>query len=340
MLAPAALLFGLAVRARRFAYRKGFLRSVSAGIPVVIVGNIVVGGSGKTPLALHVTECLKRAGWSPAILLRGYGGSARSPLPVMSSTDPLVAGDEAVLLAGRGSSPVWVGADRVRAARALRLAHPEVDILVLDDGLQHYRLRRDIEIAVVDGRGFGNGWMFPAGPLREPPSRLESVGAVISHEARIDGYAMQLVCHDVVRLASTEERRPLAGFSGCRVHAVAGIGDPERFFALLRAAGLLVTPHPFADHHPFSPGDIDFGDGLPVMMTEKDAVKLRRFASPECNWWVLPVSAKVDPAFDDWLLAELRDVRTALRPLGMARAHVPGSADTAADPGLEHGRKP
>ncbi len=339
VLLPIAFLFGLVVRVRRLAYRIGLLPSASAGIPVVIIGNLVVGGSGKTPLALHVSECLRGGGWSPAILLRGYGGSASRPLAVTHASDPAVAGDEAVLLAGRGRSPVWVGVDRVQAARALRAAHPDVDVLVMDDGLQHYRLRRDLEIVVVDGREFGNGWMFPAGPLREPVSRLNSVDAIVSHGSRMDGYAMRLDCHEAVRLGNALERRSLAGFSGHPVHAVAGIGNPERFFDQLRTGGIRVMSHPFPDHHPFSQQDIDFGDGVPVLMTEKDAVKLRAYASPERDWWVLPVTADIDPAFDAWLLATLRGIRDRLPLAAVTGSDVTSIRRAASESEQEHGRK-
>lgn len=299
------------VRARRLAYRLRLLKSESAGVPVVVVGNLVAGGSGKTPLALWIAEFLKDAGWSPALLLRGYGGNAPAPMAVTLTSAPALAGDEAVLLARRSRCPVWVGADRVQAVRALREQHPEVDVLVLDDGLQHYRLRRDIEIAVVDARGFGNGFLFPAGPLREPVGRLRGVDAVVSHGAKVDGFSMRLEGDIAVQLGNALERRPLSAFAGTPVHAVAGIGDPERFFLQLSAAGLTVIPHPFPDHHPFVPGEIEFGDGVPVIMTEKDAVKLRGETGRNStrDWWSFPVSAQLDPGFGPWLEQKLHRFR-------------------------------
>jgi tetraacyldisaccharide 4'-kinase len=206
---------------------------------------------------------------------------------------------------------VWVGADRVRVIDALRAAHPDVDVLVLDDGLQHYRLRRDVEIAVVDERGMGNGWLLPAGPLREPASRLKSVDAVVSHNAPVRGYAMTLAGDVLHRMTDGNDRKLVAALAGAKVHAAAGIGAPQRFFRQLEAFGVEVLAHPFPDHHPFSPRDLQFGDGLPVLITEKDAVKLRSAASPDVmrNWWVLPVTAKLDPAFGEWLLGRLDGFR-------------------------------
>jgi tetraacyldisaccharide 4'-kinase len=182
-----------------------------------------------------------------------------------------------------------------------------VNVLVLDDGLQHYAMRRDIEIAVVDARGLGNGFLLPAGPLREPRSRLRSVDAVVSHASSTRGYAMRLEGDVLHRMTDARERQPLKAFAGQRVHAVAGIGDPNRFFVHLGKAGLKVVPHPFPDHHPFTPRDLEFGDDAPVLLTEKDAVKLRGVARP--GWWVLPVSAQLDPAFGTWLLGKLDEWR-------------------------------
>jgi len=199
---------------------------------------------------------------------------------------------------------VWVGPDRVRAAAVLREQHPEVDVLILDDGLQHYRLRRDIEIAVVDARGFGNGFMLPAGPLREPPGRLRSVDAVVAHgTTAVKGYAMRLAGMPLYCLSDARDRRPASAFIDKRVHAVAGIGDPNRFFLQLARLGIKVMPHPFPDHHPFRPAEVDFADGVPVVMTEKDAVKCQRFAGE--THWVLAVDAVPDPRLGDLVLSKI-----------------------------------
>jgi tetraacyldisaccharide 4'-kinase len=303
LLWPASLLFGLVVLLRRLLYLARVLKSVHPGIPVIVVGNLTVGGTGKTPLVIWLAEFLKANGWSPAIVSRGYGGTAGEPRAATVASEAGEVGDEPILLARRSGCPVWVGADRMRVAAALRREEPKVDVLVLDDGLQHYRLRRDLEIAVVGPRGLGNGFLLPAGPLREPRFRLRTVDAVVAHGATVKGYVMHLEGDTAHRMTDARERQPLKAFAGQKVHAVAGIGDPQRFFAALGKAGLEVVPHPFPDHHPFVARDLDFGDEAPVLMTEKDAVKLRR--TPRANWWVLPVAAKPDPAFGRWLLGRL-----------------------------------
>ena len=307
MLWPLSLVFRVAVFLRRVLYWLRILNSTRAGVPVIAIGNLTVGGSGKTPLAIHVAELLKSKRWSPAIVSRGYGGTVRAPRGVTLAADPAEVGDEPVLMARRSGCPVWVGPERAAVVAALRQAHPDCDVVILDDGLQHYALRRDIEVAVVDARAFGNGFMLPAGPLREPKTRLWSVDAVIAHGTdKVKGYAMRLEGEDVHRATDARERRALQSFAGQRVHAVAGIGDPKRFFLYLAQRGVQVVPHPFADHHPFRAADLEFGDDAPVLMTEKDAVKCRRFARPQ--HWILPVRAAPDPAFDAWLQRRLGEL--------------------------------
>jgi tetraacyldisaccharide 4'-kinase len=300
--------FRAAVFLRRLLYLVRLLPSARAGIPVVAIGNLTVGGSGKTPLAIHVAELLKAGGWSPAIVSRGYGGTVRSPRGVSLASDPAQVGDEPVLMARRSGCPVWVGPDRVAVIAALRHEHPDCNVIVLDDGLQHYRLRRDLEIAVVDARAFGNGFMLPAGPLREPRTRLWTVDAVVAHGTdAVKGYAMQLEGDELHRATDARDRRKAQAFAGERVHAVAGIGDPNRFFLHLAKLGVKVVPHPFPDHHPYRAQDLEFGDTAPVMMTEKDAVKCKRYAKPQ--HWVLPVRAVPESAFDNWLLGRLGELR-------------------------------
>jgi len=305
LLLPLSGLFCALVQLRRAAYRAGLLRSRRLAARVIVVGNITVGGTGKTPLVLALTRCLRAAGWRVGILSRGYRGRARSwPLPVTPDSDPAQAGDEAVLLARNSSAVVYAGADRVAAGRAL-LARTPCDVLICDDGLQHYALHRDLEIAVVDARrAQGNGHCLPAGPLREPVSRLASVDALVYQgEPPPGAFGMRLRAGSAVRLVDAGDARPLARFRGRRVHAVAGIGDPQRFFAMLREAGLDILEHRFADHHPFRPADLAFGDGRAVLMTGKDAVKCTGFA--QADWWSVPVEAQLDAALVDWLLASL-----------------------------------
>jgi tetraacyldisaccharide 4'-kinase len=308
-----SIAFRAAVFLRRQLYRLRLLPSARADVPVIVIGNLVVGGSGKTPLALWTAVHLLRAGWSPGIVSRGYGASVVAPREVTLTSEASEVGDEPILLARRSGCPVWVGPDRASVIAALRAKHPDVDVIVLDDGLQHYRLRRDLEIAVVDARGFGNGFLLPAGPLREPVSRLRSVGAVVAHgadKARLAALApgvpvfdMRLEGETLHRMTDARDRRPLKALAGRQVHAIAAIGNPNRFFLQLARAGAKLRLHPFPDHHPLRAEDLDFGDILPVVMTEKDAVKLRSVAQP--NWWVLPVQAAPDHAFGVWLLQEL-----------------------------------
>lgn len=296
LLAPLGLLYGVLMRLRRLAYRVGYLRSTRVAVPVIVIGNVAVGGTGKTPLVIWLAEGLRRAGRRPGIVSRGYGGGARDwPRAVTADSDPREVGDEPVLIARRSGCPVMVDPNRVRAAEAL-LATRRCDIVIADDGLQHYALARDIEIAVVDAvRRHGNGRCLPAGPLREPLTRLRAVDLVmVNGGARAAECNFQLVGDVAVSLGSRQAPRPLADFSGQTVHAVAGIGRPERFFEHLRAHGLLVITHAFPDHHAFGAADILFDDHLPVLMTEKDAVKCRGFAA--AVHWYVPVSARVDDA--------------------------------------------
>jgi tetraacyldisaccharide 4'-kinase len=308
LLWPASLVFLLGVCGRRLLYLMRIFKSQHPGIPVIVVGNLTVGGSGKTPLVLWIAEFLKSKAWSPAIVSRGYGAKVEVPRAATVAADAAEVGDEPILLARRSGCPVWIGPDRVQVAAVLRAQHPDVNVLLLDDGLQHYRMRRDVEIAVVDARGFGNGFVLPAGPLREPALRLRFVDAVVVHSfSGVKGFSMSLEGETVHRMTDARDRQPLKSFAGQKVHAVAGIGDPNRFFIHLGSAGIRVMPHPFPDHHRFNPRDLEFGDEAPVMLTEKDAVKLRSAARP--NWWVLPVSAKLDPAFGAWLLGKLDEWR-------------------------------
>lgn len=306
---PLAALYGLVVRMRRAWYRRGWLRARKLPVPVVVVGNIVAGGAGKTPLAIALVEALRARGFKPGAVSRGYGGTARAPMLLDAQPDSAVVGDEPALIRIRTGAPVAIGADRPSAA--MLLLGEGVDVIIADDGLQHYALARDVEICVVDGaRGLGSGRLLPAGPLREPAARLDEVDFVVCNvDASTRGDpsnpAIPLRLHgDIARNLRDDLDRSLASFAGTRVHGVAGIGHPPRFFDALRAAGIDVIAHPFADHHRYTPADLDFGDGLPVLMTEKDAVKCRAFA--QANWWSVPVTAELPEPFFDAVVARLR----------------------------------
>lgn len=306
LLAPLSWLFRLAVVLRRFAYSSGLLNSCRLPVPVVVVGNISVGGTGKTPLVIWIARFLKQQGFNPAIVTRGYGGNAGSwPQQVRADGDPETVGDEAVLLASHSDCPVAAGPDRVAAARAL-VVHTECDLILADDGLQHYRMGRDVEIAVVDGeRRLGNRFCLPAGPLREPPSRLNSVDLVVVNGATGRGeFRMDYRPGKLRRVLREEDEREVEKLASKQVHAVAGIGNPRRFFYRLRRLGLRIVEHPFPDHHAYTPQDLEFGDNLPVLMTEKDAVKCRRFATEE--QWYLPIEVEMHPAFGTRLLSLLQ----------------------------------
>jgi tetraacyldisaccharide 4'-kinase len=297
VLLPLSMVFLLLSAARRMLYRSGLLHAERLPVPVIVVGNITVGGSGKTPLTLWLAQQLLEEGWHPGIISRGYAGDATGPQAVSHTSDPASVGDEAVLMSQRRLCPVWVGRDRAAAGRALLAAHPECNVLLSDDGLQHYRLGRDAEIVVVDGaRRFGNGFLLPAGPLRELPARLHEADAVVvnggaaaQHEFRMD-----LAGSAFHNLLNPDHVRAPADFRGLRLHAIAGIGHPQRYFAHLDELGLQVAAHPFPDHHRYVPADLDFAAADAILMTEKDAVKCTGFATEK--YWVLRVNAQVDPA--------------------------------------------
>lgn len=293
---PLAALYGGVVGLRRMLYRRGGLQVQRMPVPVVVVGNLVAGGAGKTPLVIALVEALRARGARPGVVSRGYGGTARAPTLLGAQPDPDAVGDEPALVKLRTDVPVAVGRNRPAAARLL--VADGVDVIVSDDGLQHCALGRDVEICVVDGeRRFGNGRLLPAGPLREPPGRLHEVDFVVCNggEPQSGEIPMRFVLGDAVALAGPARTRPLAEFVGTRVHVVAGIGNPPRFFDSLRKCGIDVVEHPFPDHHRHTEGDLSFGDGLPVLMTEKDAVKCRAFAHP--HQWSVPVSAVLPEAF-------------------------------------------
>lgn len=286
--------------------RSGLKQQVDHTVPVIVVGNISVGGTGKTPLVVYLAELLLKAGYKPGIITRGYGGNSSVwPVQVNSDSDPQVYGDEPVLMAQRSGVAVVAGPDR-NADVATLLKQNDVNIVISDDGLQHYKLKRDIEIVVIDGeRGLGNENCLPAGPLREPKSRLSSCDFVIINETVASAeYSMQLCAKQIHRLNS-QFQQPLSEWQGREIHAVTGIGNPPRFFEMLESFGLTIKRHAFPDHHAFSRADIEFADENPVVMTEKDAVKCRSFARD--YHWYIPVSASVSSAFGENLLALINE---------------------------------
>jgi tetraacyldisaccharide 4'-kinase len=299
--------FRILAAARRGLFEAGVRRSRKMPVPVIVVGNLAVGGTGKTPLVLWLCEWLVGQGRRPGISCRGYGGSARRwPQVVESGSDAAVVGDEAVLLARRSCCPVVAGPSRVDSAELL--LDLGVDVIVCDDGLQHYALDRDVEIVVVDGaRGFGNGRCLPAGPLREPLGRLDRADVVVCNggtEAEFPyALAMRVVPRALHAMGDSPREEAPAVLAGRKVHAVAAIGNPQRFFDTLSALGAIVVAHAFPDHARLEPGQLDFGDGHPVIMTEKDAVKYDFPMAGEC--WYLSVSAEFDHADATRLIAQL-----------------------------------
>ena len=305
MLRPLAGLYCVVMFIRRLAYAMGLLKCHRLSVPVIIVGNLTVGGTGKTPVVVHIAHLLKRSGYSPGIISRGYGGKARSwPQQVRPDADPIMVGDEAILISRRSNCPMAVGPDRVKTATLLQ-QHSGCDIIISDDGLQHYALGRDVEIVVIDGmRRFGNGLCLPAGPLREAVSRKEKVDFVITNgTASRNEYAMNYQGETLINLNDSNKICSLGDLKNQSVHVLAGIGNPVRFFEQMRRKGLHVIEHPFSDHHPFCAEDLMFDDDKPVLMTEKDAVKCQRYVIE--NAWYLPIDIEMNNDFDIQLLTLL-----------------------------------
>ncbi len=309
LLFPVSLVFQALAALRRLLYRSGILASVKLPVPVIIVGNISVGGTGKTPLTLWLAQQMIENGWHPGIISRGYTRSTRqkkTPHEVSIEDAADEVGDEPLLMAQRALCPVWIGRNRPAAALALLQAHPECDIILSDDGLQHYRLQRDAEIVVVDGaRRFGNGLLLPAGPLREPVSRLVKVDAIVINGGQVHDKEFSMSLHGSLfyNLLNPEIVVSAGEFAGQHLHAIAGIGHPRRFFAHLEHLGLNAQHHAFPDHHLYSAADIAFEDADAVLMTEKDAVKCTAFATEKC--WVLRVDAQVNTALTQLILKKV-----------------------------------
>ncbi|MCK4843219.1 MAG: tetraacyldisaccharide 4'-kinase [Methylococcales bacterium] len=304
---PLSMLYDDAMRFRRFLYKTGVLKKTRLTVPVIIVGNITVGGTGKTPLVLWMARFLREEGFKPGIISRGYGGNAETwPQWVDGDSRAEVVGDEAVLMAMRSDCAVVVGPERVTSARLL-LDKSDCDVILSDDGLQHYAIERDIEIAVIDGeRRFGNGYTLPCGPLREPITRLETVDLVIVNGVAEEENEFSMTIEgDIAVNLVTKEEKLLSDFALIPSHAVAGIGNPKRFFNLLERKSIAIDCHSFPDHHQFIAEDILFEDDKPILMTEKDAVKCMDFASDK--HWYVPIKAVPQQQFVDKLLTLIKE---------------------------------
>jgi tetraacyldisaccharide 4'-kinase len=314
-LLPAGLVFFLLSQLRRAAYRFGLLTAVRLSVPVVVVGNIIAGGAGKTPLTLWLAVQLAAAGRNPGIVSRGYGRDTDGICEVKvgaGGTAVSVVGDEPLLLAQRAGCPVFVGNDRAAAAAALLSAHPDCDLIICDDGLQHYRLARNVEIAVVDRRGLMNGWPLPAGPLREPASRLSEVDALVLNDTAVAAFANTKV--PVFRMRLLGERFhhlddpgitcSARDLKGIKLHAMAGIGEPQRFFDHLAALGLQCETHAFPDHHRYTSNDFNSAAET-YLLTEKDALKCSGLTALPV--WVLPVEARIEPDLARFVLNVLEN---------------------------------
>lgn len=304
-LLPLSWLYCAIIVARRKIYQLNLKKSYAARAPVVVIGNIVVGGSGKTPLLISVCEFITNKGFKPGVVSRGYGGKVTGVKQVLDGDPAELVGDEPLMIYQRTKAPVVVGADRVAAVHYL-LENNQCDIVLSDDGLQHYRMQRNVEIAVIDSnRGFGNGFCLPAGPLRERESRLNDVDIIVYNSAA-DGpcvksteacsYTLKVV--DVCHL-SRDECVPLSSFADKTIHAVAGIGNPSRFFTQLRDNGIDITEHAFSDHHAYAPADFSDWDKDCIIMTEKDAVKCRHLTLPDA--WVVRVMADISDSLESQL---------------------------------------
>ena len=326
-LQPLSWLYGAVVSARRSAYERGWVRSHAVGSPVIVVGNLTVGGTGKTPLTIWLAQQLRQRGLEVGLVSRGYGRQQSGLRAVTSDSSWQEVGDEPLILHRRTGCMTLVASDRVAAAK--ELVGRGAKVILADDGLQHLRMRRDCEIIVVDGtRGFGNGRVLPAGPLRESALRARTSDAIVvnggAEGERVYGVPLELAAGAMRMRLLPGEARPIAGsagaaqpleaFRGRPVHAVAGIGNPLRFFADLRARGLEVIEHPFPDHHALAAAELDFGDGLAVLMTEKDAVKCRDVAGP--GLWYVPVEAAFSEADSRRLLEVVTRAIDFFKPAG------------------------
>lgn len=306
---PVSMLYCVVMSLRREAYESGLLKTHNIALPVIVVGNLSVGGTGKTPLVIWIARQLARKGLKPAVISRGYGGRAKEyPMPVYADTPAALCGDEPAMIARSLGCPVVIDPDRVAAANWL-VERSLCDVIISDDGLQHLTLGRDLELAVITSdRVAGNGFCLPAGPLRESAARLESVDVVISRNrgSTLTSHYMDLIPGECARLDNPAMRLPLSAFWKSPIHAIAGIGNPEGFFESLTTAGLEIIPHPFPDHYDYAPVDISFDDDLPVLMTEKDAVKCSDFANRHC--WAVTVSVEGDEGILESIMKKITEI--------------------------------
>ncbi len=307
LLSPLSGLYRVITSLRKWCYEQGIFKQSKLPCSVIIVGNITVGGTGKTPFIIWLAKQLSQAGFKPGIISRGYGGySEHYPLDVNADSDPEVVGDEPLMIARRTQCPVVVSPNRYQSGVAL-LENYDCDVILSDDGLQHYALARDIEIVIIDGqRYFGNQYCLPAGPLREPLSRLKSVDFIVENtpnDVLENHYPMTLIPTQLRNVLDETIHKSIESFHHQPLHAVAGIGHPSRFFNQLKKDRLTILEHAFADHHNFHPHDLEFDDDKPIIMTEKDAVKCQSFATS--NMWYLPVEAQLPSSLFEHIINKL-----------------------------------
>ncbi|NML62086.1 tetraacyldisaccharide 4'-kinase [Massilia sp. RP-1-19] len=319
-LLPLSLLFRALAALRVRLFKSGLLASTKLPVPVVVVGNIFIGGTGKTPLTIWLAEALRAAGFAPGIISRGHGGEGGAPRAVTSASTAQEVGDEPLLMARRTGCPVFVGRKRAEAGLALLAAHPDVDVLIADDGLQHYALQRDVEVVLFDGRAVGNGWLLPAGPLREPPTRRRDFTVVNAPQltpqlaAAVGGKPFQMrLAGEYAEPLAGGARIPLASMAGKRIAAAAGIGNPKRFFDMLRGAGLAFAELPLPDHHDFLDDPFATVDADIILITEKDAVKCGQLENliNDPRLWVVPVTAQLDRALAEQIVEKCRGCSSA-----------------------------
>lgn len=321
VLVPLSWVFAVLIRLRRGLYQYGIVKSYAMPVPVIVVGNINLGGNGKTPVVMWLVEQFKQHGYRPGVISRGYGGRVKTPTSVNVNSNTSVVGDEPVLIASRCDCPVWVGRRRVDVATELLKAHPDCNIIISDDGLQHYALKRNVEIAVTQPEQHdGKLRLLPAGPLREPLKRLNAVDVIICNSEVSNGqqwqspwFAMQLIGDQFYNLVDSNIKASTADFKHKSVKAIAGIGKPARFFEHLNKLGLSFASVSFDDHHAFTAQELASIKCDALVMTEKDAVKCKAFA--QAHHWVLPVKANIDAGLMSLILDKIALNKLAKRSL-------------------------